>query len=103
MLRIPLQAVPNQTLNVTLDRQAAQIALRQNGDHLYFDLQLGERYITRTRICRDRQRLLLNTDYKGFVGDFIFIDTQRSIQEAQNPFFTGLGDRFALIYLQVGE
>lgn len=103
MLRIPLQAVPNQTLAVTLDRQSAQIALRQNGDHLYFDLQLGQQYITRTKICRDRQRLLLSSDYKGFVGDFIFIDTQRPVEQAENPFFTGLSERFWLVYLQVGE
>lgn len=99
MLRVPLQATPNQTLAVTLARQSAQIALRQNGANLYFDLLVKGLYIVRTRICRDRQRLLLDAKYKGFVGDFAFVDTQG----VDNPVYTGLGGRFQLIYLESGE
>jgi hypothetical protein len=99
MQRVPLQAMPNQTLAITLARQAAQIAVRQNGDNLYFDLMLGGEYIVRTRICRDRQRLLLDAGYRGFVGDFMFVDTQGS----EDPYYTGLGARFALVYLAAGE
>lgn len=99
MLRIPLQPVPNQTLAVTLARQNAQIALRQNGPNMYFDLQLDGAYIVRTRICRDRQRLLLDAAYRGFVGDFAFIDTQGT----EEPQFAGLGDRYQLVYLAEGE
>lgn len=102
MMQIPLQAVPNQTLAITLDRQPAQIALRQNGNNLYLDLILNSSYVVRTRICRDRQRLLLDAQYRGFVGDFVFIDTQGT----DNPTFRGLGgvgSRYQLIYLAVGE
>jgi len=99
VLRIPLQAVPNQTLGVTLARQTVNIALRQNGGSLYFDLALGDESIVITRICRDRQRLLLDAEYKGFQGEFIFVDTQG----VDDPVWTGLDQRFALLYLAVGE
>lgn len=102
MMRIPLQAVPNQTLAVTLARQSVQIALRQNGSNMYFDLLVANEYIVRSRICRDRQRLLLDAKYHGFVGDFAFIDTQGS----EEPFYTGLGGntaRFQMVYLEAGE
>lgn len=99
MLRIPLQPVPIQTLAVTLDRQACQIAVRQNGAHIYFDLQLNGEYIVRTRICRDRQRLLLDAQYRGFAGEFAFVDTQGTA----DPQFSGLGDRYQLAYLPLGE
>jgi hypothetical protein len=102
MMQIPLQAVPNQTLSVTLDRQPVQIALRQNGANLYMDLLNNGEYVVRTRICRDRQRLLLDAAYQGFAGDFVFVDTQG----ADNPTFRGLGgvgSRYQLIYLSAGE
>lgn len=99
MMRVPLQAVPNQTLAVTLARQPAQIALRQNGDNMYFDLVVNSKQIVRTRIVRDRQRLLLDARYRGFNGDFLFVDTQG----ADDPVYTGLGNRFVLYYLAAGE
>lgn len=99
MILIPIQAVPNQTLAVTLARQSAQIALRQNGDSLYFDLISNRVSIVRTRICRDRQRLLLDVKYRGFIGDFAFVDTRGGL----DPQYFGLGSRFVLYYLGAGE
>lgn len=99
MLRVPLQSVPNQTLAVTLARQSVQIALRQNGLNMYFDLLLGSKYIVRSKICRDRQRLLVALKYRGFQGDFIFVDTQGTT----DPYYTDLDSRYQLIYLAVGE
>lgn len=99
MIRIPLQAVPNQTLAVTLALQSAQIAIRQNGDALYFDLISNGTSVVRTRICRDRQRLLLDAKYRGFVGDFAFVDTRGNL----DPQYFGLGTRFVLYYLGAGE
>lgn len=99
MLRIPTQAVPNQTLGVTLAQQTVQIALRQNGAHLYFDLSMDDEPIVVTRICRDRQRLLLDAEYRGFVGEFLFVDTQGT----EDPSYTGLGARWQLLYLAAGE
>lgn len=99
MMRVPLQPVPNQTLAVTLARQPAQIALRQNGDNVYFTLLLNGTPIVRTRIVRNQQRLLLDAGYRGFKGDFVFND----MQGTDDPVYTGLGSRFVLYYLAVGE
>lgn len=99
MILVPIQAVPIQTLAANLAGQAVQIALRQNGDSLYFDLSLGDVLIVSTKICRDRQRLLLGEQYRGFVGDFAFVDTQGK----EDPFFTQLGTRYQLYYIRVGE
>lgn len=96
---IPLQAAPSQTLAVTLARQAAQIALRTNNGKLYFDLSLNGEYIVRTRICRNFQRLLLDAQYRGFKGDFMFVD----LQGVDDPVYTGLNTRFLLVYLADGE
>lgn len=99
MILIPLQAVPNQTFNTVLAGQNAQIALRQNGQNIYFDLSVGDVPIVATRICRDRQRLLLDAQYRGFSGDFAFVDTQG----LEDPFFTGLGTRYQLYYIGANE
>lgn len=99
MILIPTQAVPNQTFSVNLAGQAAQIALRQNGDSIYFDLSVSGAPIVSTRICRDRQRLLLDARYRGFVGDFAFVDTQGT----DDPFFTQLGSRYQFYYIGADE
>lgn len=99
MIRIPLQAVPNQTLAVTVASQSAQLALRQNGNALYFDLISNGVSIVRTRICRDRQRLLLNMQYRGFVGDFALVDTRGTLDSQ----YWGLGSRFQLYYIGANE
>jgi hypothetical protein len=99
MLRIPLQAVPNQTLAVTLARQPVQLAVRQNGGSLYIDVMHNGLYIVRTRICRNRQRLLLDAGYRGFAGDFMFVDTQGS----DDPQYAGLGVRYQLLYIGADE
>lgn len=99
MQLVPLIAAPSQTLAVVLAGQPAQIALRQNGAHLYFDLRLNGQDIVLTRICRNRQRLLIDAGYRGFVGDFAFVD----LHGEDEPFYTGLGARFVLVYLEAGE
>lgn len=98
MLRIPLQPVPNQTLAVTLARQPAQIAVRQNGDSIYIDVSVNRNSVVRGRICRDRQRLLLDAHYRGFAGELAFVDTQGKT----DPQWQGLGTRYVLYYIEAG-
>ena len=99
MRDIPLAAVPTQTAAVVLDGQAAQIQVRQNGPYMYFDLQLGDQPIVTTRICRDRQLLLVDARYRGFKGDFMFLDTQGE----SDPRYNGLGSRYRLVFLSASE
>lgn len=99
MIHIPLSQVPSQTLSITLAGQACQIAVRQNGGNLYFDLLVGGSPVVRTRICRNRQRLLLDAQYHEIVGDFTFLDSQGDT----DPQYTGLDDRYALYYLEAAD
>lgn len=99
MIHIPLSAVPNQTLSITLAGQAFQVALRQNGDNMYIDLTAGGSSVIRTRICRNRQRLLLDAQYHGVVGDFFFNDSQGDT----DPQYLGLDVRYKLYYLEVAD
>lgn len=98
---IPLVAQPSQTLAAILDGQAVQLAFRQNGDNLFMDVRLDGEPIVLTRVCRDRQLILLDARYHGFKGDFIFLDTQGS----QQPNYLGLAPdgRYLLAYLSEAE
>ena len=89
-LEIPLAAIPSQSLTVNVGGQVARITVRTIGASLYFTLD----NVVTNRICRDRQRLLIDAGYRGFLGDFQFIDTKG----AADPAYWGLGDRWRLIY-----
>lgn len=95
MVIVPLDAVPSQTVNITLANQAAKITVRTIGTKLYFSLD----GVVTNRICRDRQRLLVDAQYQGFEGEFAFVDTQG----ATDPSYLGLGARYQLVYLNAGE
>ena len=99
MLLIPLEAVPSQTLSITLAGQACSIAVRDNNVNLYLDLRVSNRPIVVGKICRNRQRLLIGLGYRGFIGDFVFVDSQGDEQ----PAYAGLGSRWQLYYLGAGE
>jgi hypothetical protein len=99
MLQVPLAAVASQTLSIGLDGQAAQIAVYTLSTGLYFDLLEDGVPIVTTRIARDKTRLLLDAGYRGFIGDFCFVDTQGS----NDPTFDGLGTRYQLIYLEASD
>lgn len=99
MMQIQATNTPDQTLSVTLAAQNAQIAIRQNGNNLYFDLAIDGAPVVMCRLCQDRQRLLIDAQYRGFIGDFVWIDTAGT----SKPFYQGIGSRFFLIYLEAGE
>lgn len=99
MLRVPLSAQPNQTFSITLGGQPAQIAVRLIGTSLYFSLQNAAVPIVTTRICRNRQRLLLDSQYQPFVGDFFFQDTQGDT----DPQYLGLDTRYVLYYMEASD
>jgi hypothetical protein len=91
---VPLTPVPSQTLAIVLAGQNCNISVFTLTTGLYFDLTADGVPITRTTICRNLGRLLLDRTYKPFVGDFAFVDTQG----ADDPEYTGLGSRWLLIY-----
>lgn len=117
MLLVPLSAVPSQTLQIVLGGQncALSIYVKDGYDYsdptletpstnLYFDLNYTDVngniiQVTNTAICLNEKRLLINRQYLGFVGDFMFIDTQGS----DDPQYTGLGARWEFVYIEAGD
>jgi hypothetical protein len=98
MNAIPLDAVPNQTLQVVLASQSVQINLYQTPGGLFMDVLVNNAPIKYGQICENLNRII-RTAYLGFVGDFIFQDTQGS----NDPDYTGLGSRYVLYYLSAAE
>lgn len=91
---VPLAAVPSQTLSIVLRGQSCAISIFTRTTGIYFDLDADGVTIVRGMICRNEARLLLDRGYKGFVGDFVFVDTQG----VDDPIYTGLGARWLLLY-----
>ncbi len=90
MVIVPLNPVPSQSVNVTVGGQVARITVRTIGAAIYFSLE----GVVTNRIARDRQRLLTDAKYRGFLGDFSFVDTKGR----DDPAYWGLGDRWILVY-----
>jgi hypothetical protein len=99
MLEIPISPVPAQTLSVVVANQSCQITLFTLATGLYFSLSVGGVVIKQTVICENLVRMLLDAQYEGFIGDFIFYDTQGQ----QDPAFAGLGARYQLEYLEASD
>lgn len=93
-LRIPLVAVPAQTLSVTLGTQRCIISLYQKSTGLYFDLSVAGAPVVAGMVCRNRTNLV-RASYAAFSGDLAIIDTTGN----DDPDYTGLGTRFQLVYV----
>lgn len=98
MLIVPLQATPNQTLNVVLANQPCTIHIFQTATGLYVDLYVNSVVIISGVICLDTVRIVRDA-YLGFIGDLAFFDTQGS----DDPVYTGLGARWILAYLETAD
>jgi hypothetical protein len=99
MQTIPLKAAPNQTLSVLLTGQLVTLDVYQLEDgNLYMDVLLNSAPIVMGVICRNNTKIIRNL-YFGFLGDFLFTDTQGS----SNPTYDGLSGRYSLIYLSASE
>ena len=98
MLQVPLQAVPSQTVTVSLNNQTCQISVRQTTFGMFLTLAVNNSIIVAGVICENLNRMVRDA-YLGFSGDLFFVDSQGD----SDPFFTGLGDRFALMYVDPTE
>lgn len=85
---IPLQAVPSQTLTVTLGGQPCRIDVRQAATGLFLSLFVNEQPVATGRLCLNLVRLIR----RGFTGDLFFADTQG----ASDPTWDGLDGRYVL-------
>ena len=96
MLEVPLNAVPSQKLSVTLANQPCQLSVYTLADGaLYMDVLLNGIAIAQGVPCLNNNKIV-RAAYMGFVGDFMFTDSQGS----NDPTYDGLGSRYRLIYLE---
>lgn len=93
---IPLQAIPNQTVKVILDKQLCQINVYQKFYGLFVDLYVSGELIIGGVIAENLNRIV-RSKYLGFIGDLCFFDTL----DTEDPVdYTGLGDQFLFCYLE---
>lgn len=115
---IPLSATTNQTAQIVLAGQNCSIEINTldgyatldnvdftgSAQYITFTLDVAGVSITRAQNCLNLKRLLINRQYLGFVGDFMFIDTQPDpITGSADPQYTGLGSRWQLVYLEASD
>lgn len=112
MLIVPIAAIESQTLQFTVAGQNCQMSVYTNDGYDLTDVTLStpQSYlaadfayngiqVTNTQNCLNLKRLLVNRQYLGFVGDFMFVDTQGDL----DPQFAGLGTRYILVYLEASD
>jgi hypothetical protein len=98
MMVVPLDAVPNQSFNVTLSGQSCTLRIAQKTTGMFIDVLVANALIIGGVLCLDRTWIVRDT-YLGFAGDLFFADTQGTT----DPTYTGLGSRYLLIYAAPGE
>lgn len=102
MIICPLNATPNQEFNIVLNEQNCTIQLRQLDKHIYFSLWLDSDLIIENAICLPAQWILQYAREK-FSGNFLMLDTGSGDQPQSEANYSGLGDRYQLIYLSADE
>jgi hypothetical protein len=91
---VPIQAIPNQTLQAQLANQPCTLNIYQTAYGLFMDVLVNNEPIIFGVIAENLNRIVRSV-YLGFIGDFVFFDTQGQT----DPVYTGLGSRYLLIYL----
>jgi hypothetical protein len=112
MMLIPISGVPSQTLQFVVANQNCQMNVYTNDGYDYSDATLSTPQpfiaidfayngiqVTNTQNCLNEKRLLVNRQYLGFMGDFMFVDSQGT----DDPEWAGLGTRWFLLYLEASD
>lgn len=92
-ITIPLQAVPDQTVQAYLNGQNCTIRVYQRTFGLYMDLTVSNVVKFTGVQCFNLNKMVRNP-YLDFVGDIYFFDTDG----VDDPNYSGLGSRFILLY-----
>ena len=93
LLTIPLQAVPDQTVQVYLAGQNCTLRCYQRRYGYFVDLYLNN---VPVRYGMEAHNLykIIRDEYLGVVGNFYFYDTQGF----SDPQYAGVGSRYVLLY-----
>ena len=98
MLNVPIKSAPSQNLQTVLAGQQIALSIYTLSTGLYMDVQKNNVPVATGVICHDRNKIV-RAAYTGFIGDFIFVDTQGK----DDPVYSGLGSRFLLTYLEASD
>lgn len=98
MLEIPLQSAPSQLTKIVLDEQNFQIYIYQKDQGLFVDVNVNGTDIVSGIIALDAVPIICR-EYENVSGNLLFVDTQGN----SDPEYTGLGTRYALVYLTAAE
>ena len=101
MLQIPLLAVPNQQLLVTLGGQDCTIHIYQRGDNLYLDLALDGDPLRYGAACLPGVQI--GGDMLPFSGYLIFTDELSKPEKQLPPHYSQLGTRYFLYWFSDEE
>lgn len=99
MITIPLQPIPAQAFNVSLDGQPCRISLYQKGDYFYMDLAINGVTIVQGRMVLNGV-WIVRYAYLGLSGDLFMADTMGT---DDSPAYDGLGSRYRLYYATADE
>lgn len=103
MLVIPLLPVPAQVVNVILGEQFTRLTLRQLASGLFINVAVDAVDVAGLVICQNLNRIVRDA-YLGFVGDLMFVDNfDENGKPSEDPYYTGLGSHFSLLYLSPEE
>ena len=98
MQTVTAQAVPSQQLQCTLAGQSVSLNIYQQAYGMFMDVSVGGELIIAGVICENLTRIVRDA-YLGFVGDFIWFDTQGT----EDPLYYGIGARWQLIYVSAAD
>lgn len=99
MQTIPLDPIPNQSLNIVLDEQNCIIHLYQRGDYMYLDISVNGTEVRQGTICLCNIDLL-NYPTPYFSGILFFGDLNN---QDGVPNYAELGTRYVLFYATGAE
>lgn len=99
MISIPLQPIPAQAFNVTLNGQPCRIVLYQKGDYFFMDVTVNNVAVVQGRMVLNSV-WIVRYAYLGLVGDLFMADTMGT---DDGPTYDGLGTRYQLYYATPDE
>lgn len=99
MVEIPLQPVPSQEFDITLDEQQCTIKLYQRGDYMYMDLYKDNQPIGLGLICLSDEVIAIKKTI-NFNGYLIFADGK---VQGSPPYWEELDDRYVLCYFSEND
>lgn len=99
MITIPLQPIPAQAFDITLNGQPCRIVLYQKGGYFYMDLTVNNAVVVQGRMVLNNV-WIVRYAYLGLAGDLFMYDTMGT---NDGPTYDLLGSRYRLYYATPDE